>query len=71
MLSSLCYIVLSLTRKARSTVRMFIDLSSAFNTIQPVLLRDKLERTAVDHQLAVWTLGYLMYQLLVRAPDLV
>nr|AAA83744.1 orf2 [Batrachocottus baicalensis] len=46
--------------KAGSTVRvMFFDFSSAFNTIQPLLLRDKLEQTGVDHHLTAWILDYL------------
>ncbi|KAI3367089.1 hypothetical protein L3Q82_008124 [Scortum barcoo] len=37
--------------KAGSTVRiMFFDFSSAFNTIQPRLLGDKLQLAGVDHQ---------------------
>lgn len=43
-----------------STVRiMFFDFSSAFNTIQPALLRVKLEGAGVDHHLAAWTVDYL------------
>ena len=43
-----------------STVRiMFFDFSSAFNTIQPALLKDKLENTGVDHHLTYWILDYL------------
>ncbi|TWW55772.1 hypothetical protein D4764_09G0008220 [Takifugu flavidus] len=43
-----------------STVRvMFFDFSSAFNTIQPSLLRGKLEGAGVDCHLAAWTTNYL------------
>ena len=43
-----------------STVRvMFFDFSSAFNTIQPSLLRGKLEVAGVDCHLAAWTVDYL------------
>ncbi|TWW67512.1 RNA-directed DNA polymerase from mobile element jockey [Takifugu flavidus] len=46
--------------KAGSTVRiMFFDFSSAFNTIQPRLLGDKLEVAGVDHHLTTWILDYL------------
>ena len=39
---------LSQLEKAGSTVRiMFFDFSSAFNTIQPTLLKDKLEHTSI------------------------
>ena len=38
---------------------MFFDFSSAFNSIQPLLLRDKLEQTGVDHHLTAWILDYL------------
>ena len=42
---------------------MFFDFSSAFNTIQPALLRGKLERAGVDHHLAAWTIDYLTNRL--------
>ncbi|XP_030641381.1 protein NLRC3-like [Chanos chanos] len=46
--------------KAGSTVRvMFFDFSSAFNTIQPVLLGDKLRSMRVDALLVTWTMDYL------------
>ncbi|TWW54289.1 hypothetical protein D4764_0227720 [Takifugu flavidus] len=46
--------------KAGSTVRiMFFDFSSAFNTIQPRLLGDKLQVAGVDHHLTTWILDYL------------
>ena len=41
---------------------MFFDFSSAFNTIQLVLLGDKLELTRVDQQLTSWILDYLTNQ---------
>ncbi|KAI3367638.1 hypothetical protein L3Q82_026475 [Scortum barcoo] len=41
--------------KGSGTVRiLFLDFSSAFNTIQPTLLRDKLSRMGVDPQLMDW-----------------
>ncbi|KAI4876174.1 hypothetical protein NFI96_003939 [Prochilodus magdalenae] len=43
-----------------STVRiMFFDFSSAFNTIQPMLPKDKLKCTGLDHYLTTWILDYL------------
>ncbi|TWW59264.1 Catenin alpha-2 [Takifugu flavidus] len=46
--------------KTGSTVRiMFFDFSSAFNTIQPRLLGDKLQVAGVDHHLTTWILDYL------------
>ncbi|KAK0147718.1 RNA-directed DNA polymerase from mobile element jockey [Merluccius polli] len=54
---------LSHLEKPGSTVRItFFDFSSAFNTIQPVILRDNLERMGVDHQLSTWILDYLTDQ---------
>ncbi|KAK3563902.1 hypothetical protein QTP86_004850 [Hemibagrus guttatus] len=51
---------LSHLEKAGSTVRaMFFDFSSALNTIQSVLLRDKLEYMGVGHHLSTWILHYL------------
>ncbi|KAI3372979.1 hypothetical protein L3Q82_023423, partial [Scortum barcoo] len=48
--------------KAGSTVRiMFFDFSSAFNTIQPRLLGDKLQLAGVDHHLTTWILDYLTH----------
>ncbi|CAM4584620.1 unnamed protein product [Leuciscus chuanchicus] len=45
---------------AGSTVRvMFFDFSSAFDTIQPALLRDKMVCMGVDHHLSAWILDYL------------
>ena len=51
---------LSHLENAGSTVRiMFFDFSSAFNTIKPTLLKDKLECTGLDHHLTTWILDYL------------
>ena len=51
---------LSHLEQAGSTVRiMFYDFSSAFNTIQPELLRDKLDHAGVCHQLTSWLLDFL------------
>ncbi|KAI2646159.1 hypothetical protein H4Q32_026094 [Labeo rohita] len=51
---------LSHLEKSGSTVRvMFFDFSSAFNTIQTALLRDKLDYMGVDHHLLTWILDYL------------
>jgi len=42
------------------TVRiMFFDFSSAFNTIQPILLKDKLSSMGVDAYLVSWIVDYL------------
>ncbi|KAJ8374485.1 hypothetical protein SKAU_G00050650 [Synaphobranchus kaupii] len=38
---------------------MFFDFSSAFDTIQPSLLRGKLEGAGVDHHLTAWIINYL------------
>lgn len=35
---------------------MFFDFSSAFNTLQPLLLKGKLEGVGVDSQLTAWTI---------------
>ncbi|TWW62754.1 hypothetical protein D4764_04G0014010 [Takifugu flavidus] len=46
--------------KAGSTMRiMFFDFSSAFNTIQPRLLGNKLQVAGVDHHLTTWILNLL------------
>ncbi|KAI3363782.1 hypothetical protein L3Q82_001390 [Scortum barcoo] len=46
--------------KGSGTVRiLFLDFSSAFNTIQPTLLWDKLSRMGVDPQLMDWISDYL------------
>ena len=37
----------------------FFYFSSVFNTIQPALLRGKLEGARVDEQLTAWTIDYL------------
>ncbi|KAK7896418.1 hypothetical protein WMY93_021743 [Mugilogobius chulae] len=51
---------------------LFFDFSSAFNTIQPLLLRDKLETAGVDCDLAEWILDYLTNRpQFVRARDCV
>ncbi|XP_026035054.1 zinc finger protein 2 homolog [Astatotilapia calliptera] len=51
---------LSHLEQAGSTVRIvFFDFSSAFNTIQPALLRGKLEGAGVGKQLTAWTIDYL------------
>ncbi|KAM4575517.1 uncharacterized protein V3H82_010004 [Fundulus diaphanus] len=46
-------------RTSRAADVMFFDFSSAFNTIRPVLLREKLEDAGVDKHLADWTIDYL------------
>ena len=52
---------LSHLEKPGRTVRvMFFDFSSAFNTIQPALLGDKLELTGVNQHLTSWMLDYLI-----------
>ncbi|XP_062863986.1 tyrosine-protein kinase receptor [Trichomycterus rosablanca] len=51
---------LSHLEKPGSTVRItFFDFSSAFNTIQPGLLKDKLDHIGVDSHLSNWILDYL------------
>lgn len=52
-LSSSSFTELSLTwRSTGSSVRiMFFDFSGAFNTIQPLLLGDRLEKAGVGHRL--------------------
>ncbi|KAI4896520.1 hypothetical protein NFI96_029536, partial [Prochilodus magdalenae] len=45
---------------AGSAVRiMFFDFSSAFNTLQPVLLGDKLRQMQLDESIISWTMDYL------------
>ena len=39
---------------------MFFDFSSAFNTTQPLTLRDKLLQIGVDAHLVCWITDYLM-----------
>ncbi|XP_070776873.1 MAX dimerization protein MGA a [Enoplosus armatus] len=46
----------------RPLVSPSMDLLHAFNTIQPTLLRDKLERKGVDQHLTAWTLDHLTNQ---------
>ena len=41
---------------------MFFDFTSAFNTIQPHLLREKLERMGVDLLLIKWIHNYLTHR---------
>ena len=41
---------------------MFFDFSSAFNTIQPALLGDKLGLAGVNQHLTSWILDYLTNQ---------
>ncbi|KAI3351326.1 hypothetical protein L3Q82_005871 [Scortum barcoo] len=56
--------------KAGSTVRiMFFDFSSAFNTIQPRLLGDKLQLAGVDHHLTTWILALPHTQTTVYGDD--
>ena len=51
---------LSHLEKPGSTVRiMFFNFSSAFNTIQPALLGDKLGLAGVNQHLTSWILDYL------------
>nr|XP_046228000.1 uncharacterized protein LOC124049921 [Scatophagus argus] len=49
---------LSHLERTGSTVRIMF-FSSAFNTIQPTLLGDKLKCAEVDHHLSAWTVDYL------------
>ena len=37
---------------------MFFDFSSAFNTVQPLRLRDKLLQVGVDGRLVCWITDY-------------
>lgn len=51
---------LSHMEKAGSNVRiMFFNFSSAFNTIQLIMLGDKLQHAGVDHYLTTWITDYL------------
>ncbi|KAI3351364.1 hypothetical protein L3Q82_005917 [Scortum barcoo] len=46
--------------RGSGTVRItFLDFSSAFNTIQPLLLRDKLTEMGVGSHLVAWITDYL------------
>jgi len=38
---------------------MFFDFSSTFNTIQPQILRGKLENLSMEPALIEWTISYL------------
>ncbi len=38
---------------------LLFNFSSAFNTIQPLILRDKLEGMGVDRSLTSWIMNYL------------
>ncbi|KAI4903024.1 hypothetical protein NFI96_010063 [Prochilodus magdalenae] len=64
---------LSHLEKPGSTVRItFFDFSSAFNTIQPGLLNDKLEHVGVESHLSNWIQDYLTNRpQYVRARDCV
>ncbi|KAI3360663.1 hypothetical protein L3Q82_002528 [Scortum barcoo] len=56
--------------KGSGTVRiLFLDFSSAFNTIQPTLLRDKLSRMGVDPQLMDWISDLPHWQTTVRRAE--
>ncbi|KAI3360683.1 hypothetical protein L3Q82_002553 [Scortum barcoo] len=59
--SSSCSTDLSLTwDRGSGAVRItFLDFSSAFNTIQPLLLRDKLTEMGVGSHLVAWITDYL------------
>ncbi|KAI4880985.1 hypothetical protein NFI96_013666 [Prochilodus magdalenae] len=59
--SSIFYTELTLiwTRGGSAVRVMFFDFSSAFNTIQPLLLRDKLMKMEVDMHLVTWITDYL------------
>ena len=53
-----------------SAVRiMFFDFSSTLNTIQPLLLRDKLLQMGVDSLLVSWITDYLTEKGFVRQRD--
>ena len=46
--------------RGRGAVRiMFFDFPSAFNTIQPLLLRDKRTEMGVDQHLVLWVTDYV------------
>ena len=64
---------LSHLEKPGSTVRiLFFDFSSAFNTIQPALLGDKLELARLNQHLTSWILDYLTnWPQYVRTQDYV
>ncbi|XP_051778048.1 uncharacterized protein LOC127526518 [Erpetoichthys calabaricus] len=48
-----------LDRGSSAVTIMFLDFSSTFNTIQPLLLRDKLTEKGVDSYLVAWIVDYL------------
>ena len=49
--------------RGRGAVRItFLDFSSAFNTIQPLLLRDKLSEMGVESHLVAWITDYLTHR---------
>lgn len=49
--------------RTRGVVRILLDILSAFNTIQPLLLHDKLVRMQVDPRLVSWITCYLTNRL--------
>lgn len=58
---AIIYLLLSHLDKADRTVWvMFFDFSTAFNTIQPVLLQDKLEKMHSETSTTSWITKYLM-----------
>ena len=60
MLSSTCFIALAHLEETGAYVRiMFFDFSSAFNTIQPNILKDKLTEMGVDLSFISWITDYL------------
>ena len=48
-----------LDKPSRYVRIMFFDFSSAFNTIQPPILRDKLDGMGVDPSFVTWITDYL------------
>lgn len=60
MLSSTCFIALAHLEETGAYVRiMFFDFSSAFNTIQQNILKDKLTEMGVDLSFISWITDYL------------
>ena len=56
--------------KGAGTVRiLFLDFSSAFNTIQPLILQNKLSAMQVDPHLITWSTKYLTDRPPVRLKD--
>ena len=46
--------------RPQSMVRiMFFDISSAFDTVQPVRLAEKLQAMHLDHDMVAWITSYL------------